>query len=95
MAVAVDEGGLATRVAAPKHEYKVFAVAVECLDSSVRKLAPTQSLVTVGLVGTYGKRGIEQQHSLSRPACEVTIARHGLAEVHFYFFEDVDERWES
>lgn len=50
-------------------------------------------LVGTGLMGSHGERGVEQQHPLVGPACE--IARGGgylRAEVIVDFFDDVDQR---
>ena len=55
----------------------------------VGKLLPSAALVRTCLVGLYGKRGIEQQHSLVGPAGKVSIRRERFAQVALYLLEDV------
>ena len=40
----------------------------------------------------HGERGVEQQHALFSPACEVAAFGHGCAEVLLYLLEDVLQR---
>ena len=54
---------------------------------SVGKLLPAAALVRASLVGLYGKRGIEQQHTLIGPAGKVTIRRERFAQVALYLLE--------
>ena len=83
---------LPARVAAPQHVDQVLAAGGQCAYGGVGELLPAQRGVAVGLVGTDGQRGVEQQHALTGPPSQVARWRHGCARVVLYLLEDVLQR---
>ena len=55
----------------------------------IGKLLPAAALVRTCLVGLYGKRGIEQQHTLIGPAGKVSIGWERFAQIALYLLEYV------
>ena len=61
-------------------------------DGGIGELLPAQRGMAVGLMGTHGQRGIEQQHTLARPPLQVAALRHRGAQVLLYLLEDILQR---
>ena len=85
---------LASRVAAPQHVDQMLALCSQGPDGRISKLLPAQCRMAVGLMGTYGQRGIEQQYPLFGPARQITCLRNGRAQIILNLLEDVlQRRW--
>ena len=85
----VNHVGLRTGIAAPKHVDKMFTLRGQCTDGRIGEGLPTQRRMAVGLMGTNGQRGVEQQHALFSPARQVAAQGDGCAEILLDFLEDV------
>ena len=85
---------LASRVAAPQHVDQMLALCSQGPDGRIGKLLPAECRMAVGLMGTYGQRGIEQQYPLFGPARQITCLRNGRAQIILNLLEDVlQRRW--
>ena len=85
---------LASRVAAPQHVDQMLALCSQGPDGRISKLLPAQCRMAVGLMGTYGQRGIEQQYPLFGPARQITCLRNGRAQIILNLLEDIlQRRW--
>ena len=66
------------------------------MDGSIGEGLPTQGRMAVGLMGTDGQGGVEQQHSLFGPSCEIATRWDGCAEVLLNLLEDIlQRRWKQ
>ena len=83
---------LTAGVTAPKHINDVAAAGIERADGGISKCRPAQRLMTVGVVGAYGERSVEQKHALPGPAREIAIGGNRFAQVVVDLLEDIDER---
>ena len=90
--LAIDECSFGARIATPEHVNQSFAVGRQGLDGGVGEEAPAQPLVAVGHVGSHGQRGVEQQHPLLGPSCQVAIGGHVGPQVVSNLLEDVEQR---
>ena len=86
---AVNECALLLCIGPPKYEYKVLTLLGEATYGGIGKLFPSLTLVRACLVCLYGKRGIEQQHTLACPSGEIAMGWKGLAKVAQYLLENV------
>lgn len=84
---------LASRVATPQHIDQMLALCSQSTDGRISKLLPAQCRMAVGLMGTYGQRGIEQQDPLLGPARQITCLRKGRAQIILNLLEDILQRW--
>lgn len=85
MLVAVDKSTFALRVCSPKDEYKVLFPFGKGADGGIGKCFPATVLVRACLVGTYGKRSVEQQHTLLCPAGKVAGSGSIGTDIILYF----------
>ena len=67
----VNHIGFASGKATPEHVDNVAATCGQRTDGSIGKRLPTHRGMAVGLMGTNGKGGVEQQHTLTRPAGKI------------------------
>ena len=87
----VDEFRLASGIAAPEDKHQVFLILAEYLDGSIGKLLPAFALMARSLMGTNGKRGVEQQDSLLCPAGQIARGWHRSAEIHLNLLEYINQ----
>ena len=79
-------------VCSPKHIYNSAAFCGKCADCCVGKFFPTLVLVRTCLMCPHRQGGIQQQHALFHPPCQVSVCRGRFSCVGLYFFEYVFER---
>ena len=91
MAATVNNSAFSLRVTAPKYEHEVFALCGEAADDGIGKSLPTAAGMRRCLMGTYRKRGVEQQHSLACPPPQTAAGRHRPAQIRFYFLENIHQ----
>ena len=91
VSVAVYECSFLLGIAAPEYKDDVFPTFGKLAYGSIGKLFPSPFLVRAGLRGAYGERGVEQQHSLVAPACEVTVLWNWGSDVALYLLEDIHQ----
>lgn len=89
VALSVNHVALGASIAAPQHVNDVLTMSGQRLDGCIGEILPPQCGVAVGLMSPHGEGRVEQQHSLSRPAAQVTALGDGCAEVVVYLFKDV------
>ena len=90
MAAAVDKRAFFLRVAAPEDEDEVFALFGQAADDGVGKGFPAQCGVGVGLAGTDGEDGVEQEDALFCPVLQAAVVRDAeTGDVVGKFFVDV------
>ena len=73
MAGGVDHRSFFLGITSPKNENESGTLFGQGTDDGVGKSLPAMSLMGCGLVGAHRQRGVEQQHSLFGPACQVTV----------------------
>ena len=78
MAAAVDVLRLANGKATPKHKDNACALLRQCLYGGIGEQFPATVLVRACLMGTHGERGVEQQHALFGPTCEVAAGEWNI-----------------
>ena len=94
MAGAVDNRALFLRMAAPQHEYQVFASFVEHGNHVVGEGFPAQRGVGMRLSGAHGEHGVEQQHALLRPALQIAVFGDLKAgDVLCQLFVNINQGW--
>ena len=71
----------------------MVAVGGQGADGRIGELLPSQCGMAVGLMGTYGECGVEQQHALPGPALQIARLGYGGTEVLLYLLEDVLQGW--
>ena len=80
---------LSTGKSSPKHIYQVLPLRSQCTDGSVGERLPPNLRMAVGLMGTHGERGIEQQHPLLRPTTQIARRGNGDIEIILYLLKDI------
>ena len=78
VAGAVDVLSLADCETTPQHKYNAGTSLGQCLNSCVGEKLPASMLVRPSLVGTHGKGGVEQQHTLVGPSSEVAAGEWNI-----------------
>lgn len=78
VAGAVDVLSLADCETTPQHKYDARTPLGQCLNSCVGEKLPASMLVRPSLVGTHGKGGVEQQHTLVGPSSEVAAGEWNI-----------------
>ena len=78
MARGVDELRLALGIAAPEDEHKARLLLAERLDDGVGEAFPAPALMGAGLMLAHGEGGVEQEHALPGPACQVAGGGQGV-----------------
>ena len=85
--VGIDKCAFALGIGSPQQEYQVFFLFCDLADNGIGESFPAFVLVRTGLVGPYGKRCIEQQYPLVRPAFQVARTGNRSTQVIVYFFK--------
>ena len=85
--VGIDKCAFALGIGSPQQEYQVFFLFCDLADNGIGESFPAFVLVRTGLVGPYGKRCIEQQYPLVRPAFQVARTGDRSTQVIVYFFK--------
>lgn len=73
-----DEPLCLAGLGAPEQEHHGLVLPVQFPEHRIGELLPAQVLMGQGLMGPDGENGIEQQHALPGPVCEIAGAVHGL-----------------
>ncbi len=91
-----DERTLLACVSPPQHKDHRLFFLVDQRDDVVRECLPAVSLMTSRFTLTHGESGVQHEHTLFSPMCEVPVRRNVRANVVVEFGEDVSQRrWES
>ncbi len=92
MARLVNQLTLAPGVCSPEDENESGTLAAQFPDGRICELFPAFALVRSGFMGADGKCGVEQQDSLTSPACQIAVSRDRGAGVVVDLLEDIDKR---
>ena len=84
---------LTTCKTTPEHVNNTLALCCQSADCSIGELLPTQRSMTVSLMGTDSKCGVQEQHPLLGPTRQVTRGRNGCTQVIGNLLENILERW--
>lgn len=92
VAALVDECCLPSCRSTPKHEDKIVAALVKSGDGGVSKCLPTLAAMAESLMLADGKAGVQEEHALLCPSCQVAALRDRCSRLGLYLTKNVLER---
>lgn len=89
----INHCALLLRIATPQHIDNTLLALGNKPHHRIGKSFPASSCVRSCLVRPDGQNSVEHQHSLFRPAVEISTQRHGLTHIISHLLEDIAQRW--
>lgn len=87
----VDERCLAACWCTPQEEHEMVAARAEQADDFVGERLPTLPTMAEGLMLSHGEAGVEQEHPLPGPACQVATHGDGGTRLGLYLLKDITQ----
>ena len=88
----VDKLSFTLSIRAPQNKNKIFTLLCQTMYNRIGKLLPALVLMRTGLMRSYRKRSIEQQHPLIGPPGKIAAHGNRRTDIIVYLLEDILQR---